>query len=126
MQKRKAIIGNNIRTLITIQIFTSESLKAIIQKLRKMRDMTYSQKNQEKFYKVGKSLDLGNCENWDNYNVIILLNGKENCKMYIIMEVEKNNLKVTLFFFKMTLGKGRFWENELFQVYIIFTEIKER
>ena len=46
--------------------------------------------------------------------------------MYIIMEVEKNNLKVTLFFFKMTLGKGRFWENELFQVYIIFTEIKER
>ena len=30
MQKRKAIIGNNIRTLITIQIFTSESLKAII------------------------------------------------------------------------------------------------
>lgn len=98
MQK-KAIIGNNIRTLITIQIFTSESLKAIIQKLRKMRDMTYSQKNQEKFYKVGKSLDLGNCENWDNYNVIILLNGKENCKMYIIMEVEKNNLKVTLFFF---------------------------
>lgn len=46
--------------------------------------------------------------------------------MFIVMEAEKNKLKVKSFFFKLTLGKGRFWENKLFQVYVSFTEIKER
>lgn len=48
--------------------------------------------------------------------------------MYIVMEAETNKLKVKyffVFFFKLTLGKGRFGENKLFQVYISFTEIKE-
>ena len=43
------------------------------------------------------------------------------------MEAEKNKLKVkSFFFFKLTLGKGRFWENKLFQIYVSFTKIKER
>ena len=37
VQKRKAKEGNNIRTLIKIQIFTSQSLKAIVLEVEEER-----------------------------------------------------------------------------------------